>query len=53
MKLLFTRAPVIHPKERIKLNIEYKLNPKLTVDEFIDILNRSTLGERRPVDDLK
>ena len=35
------------------MNIEYKLNAKLTVNEFIDILNRSTLGERRPVDDLK
>jgi ribosomal protein S18 acetylase RimI-like enzyme len=33
------------------LNIKYKLNPKLTTDEFIDILNRSTLGERRPIDD--
>jgi predicted N-acetyltransferase YhbS len=35
------------------LNIEYKLNPRLTQSEFIDILNRSTLGERRPIDDLK
>jgi predicted N-acetyltransferase YhbS len=33
------------------LNIQYKLNPKLTTEEFIDILNRSTLGERRPIDD--
>jgi len=33
------------------LNIEYKLNPQLTEDAFIDILNRSTLGERRPIDD--
>jgi predicted N-acetyltransferase YhbS len=33
------------------LNIKYKLNPKLTTDEFIDILNRSTLGKRRPIDD--
>ena len=33
------------------MNIQYKLNPKLTADEFIDILNRSTLGERRPIDD--
>ncbi|SFP90742.1 GNAT family N-acetyltransferase [Hydrogenimonas thermophila] len=35
------------------MNIEYKLNPKLTVNEFINILNRSTLGERRPIDNLK
>ena len=34
-----------------KLNIKYKLNPKFTTDEFIDILNRSTLGKRRPIDD--
>jgi GNAT superfamily N-acetyltransferase len=33
------------------LNIQYKLNLKLTTDEFINILNRSTLGERRPIDD--
>jgi len=33
------------------LNIEYKLNPNLTDSEFIDILDRSTLAERRPVDD--
>jgi hypothetical protein len=33
------------------LNIKFKLNPKLTTDEFIDILNRSTLGKRRPIDD--
>ena len=33
--------------------IEYKLNVKLTAEEFINILNRSTLGERRPVDDFK
>ena len=26
-------------------------NPDLTVDEFIDVLRRSTLAERRPVDD--
>jgi len=35
------------------LYIEYKLNVKLTAEEFINILNRSTLGERRPVDDFK
>ena len=31
--------------------IEYQLEPRLTVDEFIDVLVRSTLAERRPVDD--
>lgn len=31
--------------------IIYQLEPKLVVDEFIDCLRRSTLAERRPVDD--
>jgi len=33
-------------------NIEYSLEPNLTVDEFVDVLRRSTLAERRPVHDL-
>ena len=41
---------VLHQKE-LTLNIEYKLNPQLTENEFIDILTRSTLDERRPVED--
>jgi ribosomal protein S18 acetylase RimI-like enzyme len=32
-------------------NIEYSLEPQLTVAEFIDVLRRSTLAERRPIDD--
>lgn len=31
--------------------IKYQLEPQLTPAEFIDILRRSTLAERRPVDD--
>ena len=31
--------------------IQYGLEPDLQVDEFIDVLRRSTLAERRPVDD--
>ena len=31
--------------------IDYQLEPELPADEFIDVLIRSTLGERRPVDD--
>lgn len=31
--------------------IDYQLEPELTADEFIDVLQRSTLAERRPVDD--
>jgi len=34
-----------------KMNIEYKINPDITSSEFINILNRSGLGERRPIDD--
>jgi predicted N-acetyltransferase YhbS len=32
-------------------NISYRSNIKITVDDFIDVLKRSTLDERRPVDD--
>ncbi len=31
--------------------IAYKTHQPITPEEFIDVLNRSTLGERRPVDD--
>lgn len=31
--------------------ITYQLEPDLVVDEFIDVLVRSTLGERRPIAD--
>ncbi len=31
--------------------VEYRLEPELSADEFIDLLVRSTLGERRPVGD--
>ena len=33
------------------MKIEYSLEPALTVDEFVDVLRRSTLAERRPVHD--
>ena len=33
-------------------NIIYKVETSLDPSEFIDVLKRSTLGERRPVDDL-
>jgi predicted N-acetyltransferase YhbS len=33
------------------INIIYKVEEALDPSKFIDILNRSTLGERRPVDD--
>jgi ribosomal protein S18 acetylase RimI-like enzyme len=33
--------------------ITYKLEPQLTAAEFVDVLRRSTLAERRPVDDIQ
>ena len=33
------------------MNVIYKVEETLDSDEFIDVLNRSTLGERRPVED--
>jgi hypothetical protein len=32
-------------------NITYSCNKKITADEFIDLLKRSTLDQRRPVND--
>jgi len=34
------------------MTIEYKINPIITAEDFIDILKRSTLGERRPINDI-
>lgn len=33
------------------VDVEYSLEPNLAVEEFVDVLRRSTLSERRPVDD--
>lgn len=33
------------------MNVIYKVEQNLDPSEFVDILNRSSLGERRPVDD--
>ncbi|VTR99101.1 GNAT family N-acetyltransferase [Tuwongella immobilis] len=33
------------------MSIRYQLEPDLSADEFIDVLHRSTLAERRPVHD--
>jgi ribosomal protein S18 acetylase RimI-like enzyme len=32
-------------------SLEFSVEPELNVNEFIDVLRRSTLAERRPVDD--
>jgi ribosomal protein S18 acetylase RimI-like enzyme len=33
------------------MSIAYKINESIATDDFIDLLNNSTLGERRPVSD--
>ena len=33
------------------LEIQYRVEPELSAAEFVDVLRRSTLAERRPVDD--
>lgn len=33
------------------MNIKYKINAAISVEQFVDILQRSTLGERRPLQD--
>jgi GNAT superfamily N-acetyltransferase len=33
------------------MEMTYQLEPELSVEEFIDVLIRSTLGERRPIHD--
>jgi GNAT superfamily N-acetyltransferase len=35
----------------MQAEFRYALEPGLSVDEFVDVLVRSTLAERRPVDD--
>lgn len=33
------------------MDIEYKVNAPISVEQFTDLLSRSGLGERRPIDD--
>lgn len=33
------------------MNIEYKINEPITTDQFIALLESSSLGERRPIED--
>ncbi|NUU03477.1 GNAT family N-acetyltransferase [Herbaspirillum robiniae] len=35
------------------MSIEYKTDLTLTVEQFIDVLSRTSLGPRRPLDDLE
>jgi ribosomal protein S18 acetylase RimI-like enzyme len=33
------------------MRIDYQLNTEISAEQFIDVLNRSTLGQRRPIED--
>lgn len=33
------------------MSIEYKINARVSTDQFVELLRESTLGERRPIDD--
>lgn len=35
------------------MSIEYKTDLRLTVEQFIDVLSRTSLGPRRPLDDIE
>lgn len=35
------------------MSIKYKINAPITVQQFIDLLDKTSLGERRPTHDLK
>jgi predicted N-acetyltransferase YhbS len=35
------------------MSIEYKINEPVSVEHFLALLNASTLGERRPIEDLE
>ncbi|MFJ3046623.1 GNAT family N-acetyltransferase [Herbaspirillum chlorophenolicum] len=35
------------------MNIEYKTDIALTVEQFVDVLARTSMGPRRPLDDLE
>jgi histone acetyltransferase (RNA polymerase elongator complex component) len=48
--LLASSKGIILQKEN-KMEITYQQEPDLSVEEFRDVLVRSTLGERRPIDE--
>ena len=37
----------------VKAMITYKSKANITAEQFVDLLKKSTLGERRPIDDIK
>lgn len=42
-------AAIAKPQEECPMELQYALEPELTVAEFLDLLERSTLAARRPV----
>ena len=42
---------MMETSDEFAMDVEYRLEPSLDADEFVDILIRSTLSERRPVSD--
>src|SRR2546423_116324 len=51
MRLLNPKG-VGRTQESAMPDVTYRLEPQLAVEEFIDVLVRSTLAERRPVSDI-
>ena len=35
--------------EQIRMNIEYKINKPITSEQFVELLEKSSLAERRPI----
>jgi len=35
--------------EQIRMNIEYKINEPITSEQFVELLEKSSLAERRPI----
>ena len=44
---------ITDPKKYFQMPITYTIQPKISVHDFIDILDRSTLGLRRPLADVE
>lgn len=35
------------------MSIEYQINKPITAEQFVELLQKSTLGQRRPIDDMQ
>jgi ribosomal protein S18 acetylase RimI-like enzyme len=56
LNVIFAEADFVIPSGYAELpwktmNIKYKINEPITTDQFISLLESSTLGQRRPIDD--